>query len=247
MLLYQRNDLIRVPALHATADSERQTLRQFGLRQPVLTLPPGIRLPAQLRPRAEPRAVRRALFLGRIHPQKGIMNLLEAWAALRAKDWQLDIAGPEERGHGERVRREVNRLGLEGTVTFHGPVFDTRKDELLHHASLLLAPSLSENFGIVIAEGLAHGLPVITTTGTPWQVLQREKCGWWVPFGVEPLAQALRAALALPPEELAEMGRRGRALAERDFAWPRIASRMAETYAWLLGSGPKPDCVDEKS
>lgn len=241
--LYQRKDLRHATALHATASTELQTLRTFGLTQPIVTLPPGVRLPV-----AEPKplpadAPRRALFLGRIHPKKGILSLIDAWAALPPHSWKLDLAGPDEAGHLAEVWRRLREKKLEQSVTYHGPVFGEAKEKLLAEASLLVVPSISENFGIVVAEGLAHGLPVITTTGTPWEVLARERCGWWVTIQGDALRAALQMAIALPPATLRAMGQRGRELTAREFGWPHLAGQMREVYAWLLGRASRPECV----
>jgi glycosyltransferase involved in cell wall biosynthesis len=243
LFLYQKKDLQLAPVLHATTRSELQTVRAFGLRQPVVTLPIGVRFSSAEQKPLRNGIVRHALFLGRIHPVKGVLPLVDAWAAVRPKGWQLDLAGPDEAGHLEVVRRRLCELNLEQEVVYHGPAFGEAKEKLLAKASLMVVPSLSENFGVVVAEGLAHRLPVITTEGTPWAVLAREGCGWCVPLGCESLAGALRDALALSPEKLEEMGTRGKVLAEREFSWPRIAEQMNHVYAWLKGQGARPACV----
>src|SRR4030095_16360119 len=109
--------------------------------------------------------------------------------------------------------------------------------------NLFVLPSHSENFGMVVAEALACGLPVITTKGTPWEVVGRERCGWWVDVGVEPLAHALRTAVALDDAERSEMGSRGRRLVEREYTWPAAAKKMASVYQWMLGQAEQPACV----
>jgi glycosyltransferase involved in cell wall biosynthesis len=241
--LYQRRDLQVAPLLHATADPELKTLRALKLRQPVATLPPGVRIPEARTGLSKTGPVRRALFLGRIHPKKGILSLIDAWTTLRPKDWKLDLAGPDEAGHLAEVRRTLRERKLEQEVIYRGATFGETKEQLLREASLLIAPSLSENFGIVVVEGLAHSLPVITTTGTPWQVLQREGCGWWVPYGANSLTAALREAVALSPDQLEKMGRLGRKLAESEFDWSRIATLTGDLYAWLIAGGDPPPCV----
>jgi glycosyltransferase involved in cell wall biosynthesis len=106
-----------------------------------------------------------------------------------------------------------------------------------------LLPSHSENFGIVVAEALASGVPVITTRGTPWRDLIEHRCGWWEEIGASPLAAALEAATALSDDERRAMGQRGRELVERKYSWQRVAADMKAVYAWLLGQGERPDCV----
>ena len=244
--LYQSQDLRRAPALHSTAQMEYRTLRALGLRQPIVTLPPGVWLPPLERKSSLVGPLRHALFLGRIHPKKGILPLIDAWATLQPAGWQLDLAGPDESNHLAEVRTRLQERRLEQQVIYHGSAFGQVKEKLLGEASLLIVPSVSENFGIVVAEGLAHGLPVITTTGTPWEVLVKEQCGWWVPTGGDHLLIALREAIARSPENLLEMGQRGRLLAEREFGWPRIARQMSQVYAWLNGNTAQPECLHKE-
>ena len=105
-----------------------------------------------------------------------------------------------------------------------------------------MLPTFSENFGVVVAEALSHGLPVITTRGAPWADLETHGCGWWVDIGVEPLAVALRQAMALSDDERWTMGERGRAYVQR-YNWADIARQMADVYRWVLGQGTRPDCL----
>jgi glycosyltransferase involved in cell wall biosynthesis len=243
MLLYQRKDLHLAPALHATAELELGRIRQFGLRQPAVLAPPGVPLPPEPKMTLPAGQDRRALFIGRISPIKGILTLIDAWAAVRPKGWKLDLAGPDEAGHLAEVKAKLREQKLEQEVIYHGPAFGEMKEKLLSEASLLMVPSLSENFGIVVAEGLAHHLPVITTTGMPWEVLKQKQCGWWVPVGLNPLITALNEATALPAEKLTEMGQRGRRLAEKEFSWAGIATQMSSAYAWLTGKKDRPECI----
>ena len=93
---------------------------------------------------------------------------------------------------------------------------------------------------MTVAESLACGTPVIASRGTPWQGLEREKCGCWVPIGVEPLAVALEELMSMNDEERAAMGTRGREWIRRDFSWKGIGAKMKAAYEWLLGQGEKP-------
>ena len=107
-----------------------------------------------------------------------------------------------------------------------------------------LLPTFSENFGVVVAEALSHGLPVITTRGAPWADLETHGCGWWIDIGVDPLAAALRQAMALSDDERRAMGERGRTYVQR-YNWADIARQTIEVYRWVLGQGPRPDCVHQ--
>ena len=239
---YQRRDLAGAAMVHATAPSEASNLRAAGLTMPIVIVPNGVEVPAPTLPR--PRSERRrALFLSRVHPIKGLPMLLDAWAAVAPEGWDLMIAGPDEGGHRAELEILAARLGLEG-VSFFGAIHDDAKWDLYRSADLFVLPTYSENFGVVVAEALAAGVPVLTTTGAPWSELVSHRCGWWVEPEPRALREALGAALAAPDLQRAEMGARGRALIVEAYGWPGIAARMAEAYDWVLDRRPTPPfCV----
>ena len=191
-------------------------------------------------------SLRTLLFLGRIHPVKGLLDLVNAWAEIRNPQWRVVLAGGDEDNHRAELESAIRARGLEQSFSFAGAVAGDARWECYRAADLFVLPSHSENFGIVVAEALACGVPVITTRGTPWAELATKRCGWWVDLGVEPLAAALREAVTLPDDARREMGRRGREWVEAKFAWPAIAAQMRAVYEWMLGQGPKPECVEAK-
>lgn len=235
MALYQRNDLRRAVALHATAKSEAEQFRKLGFRQQVIISPNGVTLPEELPPRTlQSEGYRRALFVSRIHKKKGLLELVEAWSRVRPRGWKMEIVGTDADGYQTVVEQAVRDHGLEQDFVFTGPLMDEWKWEAYRRADLFILPTYSENFGIVVPEALYAGVPVITTKGTPWQELQTHRCGWWIDIGVEPLVDALREALALSDSERAEMGVRGRDLVNTFYTWPALGQGMAEAYRTLL-------------
>jgi glycosyltransferase involved in cell wall biosynthesis len=240
---YEQRALQAAHLLHATADQEAESLRILGLTNPIAVVANGVDIPADYTHIPTSDGTNTALFLSRIHPKKGLLNLINAWSIVRPKGWRMIIAGTDEAGHKNELCEAVRRAGLEDVFVFVGPVFDESKEQLFRQADLFILPSYSENFGISIAEALAYGLPVITTTGTPWRELQEHTCGWWVDIGVNPLEEALRDAVSLSGDELQAMGVRGRRLVEDRYAWTSIALSMKAVYEWVLGGGPPPDCV----
>lgn len=241
-LLGQGRALRDSHCFHATAENEYQEIRQAGLRGPVAIIPNGIDVgPEVIRPERGPR---RLLFLGRIHPKKGIDVLLKAWSQIepRFPEWELRIAGRDEQQYQARMQELSTSLGLK-RVSFPGPVYGEKKAEEFRNAQLFVLPTHSENFGIAVAEALSWGLPAIVTKGAPWAGLEEKGCGWWIEQGVAPLVESLVSALALSPRQLGEKGQRGRLWIEQDFSWERVGRMMYETYNWLLGGGPSPSWV----
>ncbi len=253
---YQRRDLERAQALHATSCDEADGFRAVGLKQPIAVIPNGVELPPNdLQPSAFPSSEavqmvdspqpfkRTVLFLGRIHPIKGLADLVQAWATVRPPDWRVVIAGDGDKNHQAQLEAEIRGRGLSSEFSFVGPVTGDAKWDWYRQASLFVLPSHSENFGIVVAEALACGVPVITTRGTPWEDLTTHRCGWWTDIGPAALANALREATNRTNGELAEMGKRGQQLIQEKYTWPRIAAQMHEVYRWVLGIGGKPNSV----
>ncbi|MEM7583038.1 MAG: glycosyltransferase [Acidobacteriota bacterium] len=242
--LCQANTLRRAACLHATSEAEYRDLRAAGLRAPVALIPNGIDIPpaSDAEPRSEPS--RRLLFLGRLHPVKGVDVLLGAWRAVQESfpNWELHIVGPSEDGTLEKMQRLGRDLGVE-RVDFPGPVYGDAKRAAYRSADLFVLPSHTENFGVAVAEALAHGLPAIVSRNAPWPGLETHGCGWWIEQGESALAECLGHAMALPRPELAQRGAQGRAWMERDFSWQQVGDRMQTTYHWLIEGGAPPSWV----
>ncbi|KAF0242040.1 MAG: hypothetical protein FD180_4127, partial [Planctomycetota bacterium] len=188
---------------------------------------------------------RTALFLGRLVPNKGLADLVEAWAALRPRGWRVRVAGPDDAGHMVEIRAQAARSGVERDFEFTGTLEEDAKWRALEEADLFVLPTRGENFGMSIAEALAAGVPVITTRGAPWPGIAERRCGWWIDHGPGPLEVALREAVGLTAVERAEMGRRGRTLAQEQFGWSAVAENLVRLYAWAAGRGVLPEFVRE--
>jgi glycosyltransferase involved in cell wall biosynthesis len=244
MMLYQRDSLDRASIFFATSQEEADDLRALGIHQAIALVPNGVDVPGVHAPVIFAGANRRtALFLSRLHPKKGLHDLLRAWAKLKPKDWILVVAGPDEGGYQTEMMTLSNSLGISDVTKFIGPVSDDEKWPLYCACELFVLPTYSENFGMAIGEAMACGCAVLTTTGAPWKSLIDENAGWWVPPGEEGIAPALEAALACSESKLAAMGARGKAFVERELTWNIAAEKTIAAYRWLLSGGVRPNHV----
>jgi glycosyltransferase involved in cell wall biosynthesis len=239
---FQRRDLRSAAALHATSDLEAAGLRALGLRRPIAVIGNGVALPVR-RDRAPTTGDRTLLFLSRLHPKKGLLDLVSAWRQVRPPGWRAVIAGPDADGHRADVEAALAEAEIADAFTFVGEADGDAKRGLYERADLFVLPTYSENFGLVVAEALAYGVPVITTKAAPWRALEDHRCGWWTDVGATSLAAALRDATALPTERLREMGRNGRAHVERAHSWDRAGEQMRQLYDWVLDGGMRPSFV----
>ncbi len=240
--LFERRTLERARGLVMTSDLEAREANAFGLRlPPVHVIPNGVdpeayagAAPGQLPPPASACAGRTPylLFLGRISWKKGLDRLVAALPGIPTQT--LVVAGPDDEGLSPGLEAAARRLGIEDRVMFVGPVDEPAKAALLRGASLLVLPSLSENFGNVVIEALAAGCPVAVSAGVGMaEVVRAEGAGRIVPGEPEAMGRALAALLADEPA-LASMRRAGPAVVQARFAWPDIAARMEAVYAGRL-------------
>ena len=162
------------------------------------------------------------LFVGRLHPLKGLDMLLAALP----DDAFLRVIAPDVDGAWARYERLAQRLGVADRVTFLGVKTGAEKMREMREADALVLPTHSENFGFAVAEALVVGTPAITTKGAPWEGLETHGCGWWTEVNAASLRVVLADCASRARVELAEMGARGRAWMLTDFTWRACAERV---------------------
>lgn len=244
MLIGQSAAIRATACFHATAPMEADFIRELGFRAPIAVVHNGVVIPNidGSTPRVE--SGRTLLFLSRVHRKKGVDILLRSWRNVqdRFNDWNLCIVGPDCDGYLDEMKRLAASLGTQ-RVTFTGRVTEKEKREYYRRAELYVLPTHNENWGVTVADALAHGLPGIVSRGAPWSGLEQHRCGWWIDNTVESLTECLRVALAISPSGLAERGQRGREWMQREFSWASAGEMMAATYRWLLNGGAAPEWV----
>jgi glycosyltransferase involved in cell wall biosynthesis len=146
------------------------------------------------------------------------------------RDATLSVYGSGAPEYEKSLHEAAARLELLPRVRFHGPVSGAEKARALQRADICVVPSHSENFGIVVAEALAHGTPVVASTGTPWSEIEARGAGRWVSNDARSLARAIES---MREADLAATGRRGREWMGQEFAWDSIAVRMHASYETL--------------
>jgi len=241
--MYQKRLLDRAVLLHGASERETRQFKTLRLKPPKALIPWGVSLPPAGAARPDHPRPRIALFVGRVYPVKGLPMLVEAWARVRPAGWKMKIVGPDEAGHRAEVESLVRKAKLEADFDFAGPLQAEALRDAYESAGLFIQPSYTENFGMAIAEAMSHSLPVVTTTGTPWSMLPERGCGWWVAPTVDQIAEVLSTATALDDKTLRAMGTRGREVVSSEFSWRQAANKMKSVYEWVLGRGPKPECV----
>lgn len=227
--IYQKRDLQRATFIHATSADEGRDVRRLLGSSRIVEIPNGCEIPPMgTLPAPNPQRV--ALTLCRLHPVKQLDLLIQLWARLPTSHWKLKIVGPGEKSYRDYLVKLARELGVDGRVDILPEVGDVEKWQMLGDASLFILPSLSENFGMSIAEALAAGTPVACTSGTPWGDIVHRNCGWVSDVSAESIENMLQIAISYPPEELSSMGGNGRALIQERYSWESVAGRMADEY-----------------
>ena len=237
------DDLNRAACVHVTCEDEMNHCRNLGVTSPIAIVPNPVEIKEY--PKAKKDQVFRLGYLGRISRRKNVEGLIYAWSELGDKvkeNAELLIIGGGDEEYMAFLKKEAARLNL-SNVRFTGFISGQEKEDALSSLSVLAMPSEFENFGNVIVEGLVRGIPCIATTGAPWKDLVDFKCGWWVKYSQEAIADAVKTALGTSAEELDAMGERGKQLMKDKYSIEAVAKQMKAVYEWILTKKNKPTFV----
>lgn len=250
---FENANLKSAACIHALNAAEAAAIRDYGFAGPVCVIPNGVTVPQADEPRTKAPwwtkcapEKKTLLYLGRLHPKKGLLNLLAAWRRLDPeahKRWRLVIAGWDEHEHQLTLQRLARALRIDATVTFLGPLFGEEKKAAFHHCDGFILPSLSEGLPMVLLEAWGYSKPVLMTAQCNLPEGFEAGAAVRIDPDEESLAKSLSDFLAMDDEDRERMGANGRALALGRFSWPVIASETAGVYRWLAGHGPRPASV----
>lgn len=235
LLLYEKKVIKQANIIHSTAESEKENLMRLGYNKNIHVIANGIDID-RIDIKKDWKLHKKILFLSRVHVKKGLNYLIEAVSVLKEEmnGYEVIIAGEGDDNYIEELKTLARNKGVETIVNFIGSIYGDKKWHLYQDADIFILPTHSENFGIVVAESLACGTPVITTDGTPWNELVSYKCGWYTHVGTEATIEALRAAIHTTDQEREQMGRNGRKLVEEKYSVKIIAEEMVKMYERII-------------
>ena len=250
--LLEKQHFTGAQCLRALTVAEGEQYRALGLRVPVAVIPNGVTVPAEINPEpfwqryGDLRGRKIVLFLGRLHPKKGIHMLCRTWARICRDfpDAHLVMAGPAEEGIQEALEGQLRQDGAGSRVTFTGMLRGEEKWGALGAAEVFILPSYSEGFSMAVLEAVGAGVPVILSKQCYFPEVHEYGCGWVVDADPVPVENALRECLTLSREGRDRMAREGRRLIGERFSWPVVGERTAAVLDWMLGGGKPPACVE---
>ncbi len=244
--LYEDVHLRKAGCFRALCTAEARAIRQLGLRNPICVIPNGVDFPdtkafqstdgpvAKLK--AEGKKV--LLYLGRLHPKKGLPNLVKAWSKVSRKDdWHLAICGWDQGGH----EAELKQLAAgSNSISFPGPQYGDAKAACYAACDAFILPSFSEGLPMAVLEAWASARPVLMTPECNLPEGFAREAALEIQASPESIEQGLTCLFRMSDAERAAMGARGLALAREQFSWPRIVQEMRAMCEWILGGGAKP-------
>lgn len=241
-LLQERRVLERVDCFHALNQSEADSIRQLGYQQRIEIVPNGTDLPDRdgIAPSKNVATEKTIVFIGRIHPKKGIAELLEAWRQIRDRSpvllegWKLVIAGWDDGGHLEGYRQKAERDELTASVEWPGKVYGADKDALLRQAACFILPSFSEGLPMAVVEAMGYGIPIIMTDACNIPEAFAAGAALRIETDPESISEGLTRLMGMASSELSEMGAKGRELVERHFTWEQQVDKMQCVYESLV-------------
>lgn len=240
-IIYQKKMMKNADLIIVNSLKEKNTVNYLGLDVPVGVINNGVdtsQVPQSFLPVPSDKT---AMFLSRLSPVKGLPDLIEAWSLLPMNHgYRLKIYGHADAGYESLLKSLIKKFNVANSVSIEGAVFGEEKWIAYDQASIFILPSYSENFGIVIAEALWVGTPVITTFSTPWECLIKERIGWQVDNDPLQIRDALSNAMDLDKNTLLAMGKRASTYSRSQFDWGGIINNYISSYHWVL------DCQSKK-
>ena len=239
--------------MHAVSDGEADGFRILGYRGPIAVIPNGIaqeefrQLPRPsfaegIWPELRNRKI--VLFLSRLSPEKGLDQLLPAWAEIvrnnPGDDLLLVLAGPDDRGYRKILDEMVCSFSLQKHVMFTGMVFGNHKLALISRANIYVLPSYSEGFSNSLLENMAAGTPALITPGCNFPEAVHSGAAISVEPHCNAISEGLSILIDMPERDLLEMGRKGRELVLGSYTWEIAACRLVTVYRAILNNSEIP-------
>lgn len=230
--LYQKNILSNSNLIHCASENEKKNLLKLNDSFKTIVLPYGIENSFIKKNFYKKSIKKKALFFSRIHYKKGIENLIKAWTTINNPDWTLDIMGPVD---NEKYLSKLKKMNFEyKNVSFLKPVYSERKKKILFTKyDFLVLPTYNENFGMVILEALARGLPVLTNHNAPWRDIKVYNAGWYIGESYEDLLSCLKKIFKTNIKKFRKKSFNAINVA-KNYSWNKLAKDYVNIYKKVL-------------
>lgn len=226
---YQKKILDKCDIIHATSYLEKENIKKITSNKNIIVIPHGINKLEEkfVKDKFFINNKKKALFFSRMHKKKGLEELLTAWKKAEMFNWELNIYGPDFNNFVNQLDHSLKNIE---NVYFKGPIFDTEiKNKIFKESDLMILPSKSENFGYVVLESLRAGLPVMTTTKTPWNNIQDTNSGWIINDNINDIEKTLREINLIKEDQFLIKSKNSKKLSE-NYLWGNILEKYISLY-----------------
>jgi len=252
-LLYANRTHRGAQCIQVNTTAELGNVRNYGLKNPVCVIPNGVDVPHD-ETLAPPRWMRdtshegkNMLFLGRFHPKKGMLAMLDGWQCWKRRSgdqqWRLIIAGWDDGGHHREVEEAIQNYQLQQSVSMVGPQFGDEKNSTYAHADAFILSSHSEGLPMAVLEAWANNLPVLMTTPCNLTIGFEREAAIEITTKPDDIACGIDVLTSMSDDQRSAMGLAGKQLVQEQFTWQSVANQLFDVYQWLLHGGPPPDSV----
>lgn len=231
-ILYQEKILLKSNLIHCASVLEKNNLLRLNNSFNAQVIPYGISDDLIKNKINHKKIKKKAIYFSRLHKKKGIENLIKCWNEIGNKDWILDIYGPV---HNQNYKKQLIKMANNNAnINFFNPVYSKKKKiKIFDNYDLMILPSYSENFGMIVLESLARGLPVLTTINTPWLSIKKKNAGWVINSSYNHLNSVLKKIFLYSEKEFTIKSKNAIKLAKK-FSWKNVSKIYVNTYYKIL-------------
>lgn len=242
LLLFERKNLNSADCIHALCEQEYYDIRKIAPKVPIAIIPNGINLPIEFA--INPKRIKTLLFLGRVHPKKGLENLIDAWLQLNNCEWKLLIVGPDENDYKETIKQKIKLLNLEGSISLLDSKYGIEKEDLFRTVSAFILPSFSEGLPMVILEAWSYKVPVIMTKECNLEIGFEKNAAIEINTSIESIKLGIEKVINSSEDQLVAIGQAGYDLVKKNYTWDEVGIKMNLVYKWINKEIEKPSFIN---
>lgn len=246
LFLFEKRNLTKCDCIHALCFEEYNSVRKIVKNTPIAIIPNGVTIPEDFVKKTENTGEsKKLLFFGRLHPKKGLLNLIDAWGKSNHDNWELIICGPDENNFKRKLEKKVDTLNVKNISIVDGK-YGEEKVRIFKEASAFILPSFSEGLPMSVLEAWSFKLPALITKECNLHDSLKNQIAIEISTSVDGIVNGISTLAKKTDEDLLELGEKSYDYVKSNFSWDIVRNQMKDLYKWLNSEIDKPDFVHEK-